>query len=186
MRGNDMNKKAILWICLLIFAILCAFIIFRYDGPYKGRVLDAGTGQPLEGVVVLGVWYEGHPGPGGGSHKYYDAQETVTDKDGNFDIKGLGLKTRFLIEPMDVIIFKSGYESVDMYPWKSFYLEGAFPRDKIKFGSGRVIFLLKKLTMDERRKQGTPSSTAEVPDEKTQVFKREVNQERMSLGYKPL
>jgi hypothetical protein len=25
-------------------------------GPYRGRVIDAETKQPLEGAVVLGVW----------------------------------------------------------------------------------------------------------------------------------
>jgi len=38
----------------------------RVDGPYEGKVIDAQTGQPIEGAVVSGVWNKAHPGVGGG------------------------------------------------------------------------------------------------------------------------
>jgi hypothetical protein len=44
----------------LMFTAGCAYPI-RYDGPYEGRVIEAETKQPIEGVVVLGVWYKEEP-----------------------------------------------------------------------------------------------------------------------------
>jgi hypothetical protein len=56
-----MRNKGFLIMCFfmvyLIFTSGCGFIAWR-DGPYKGKVIDAETGKPLEGVVVLGVWYK--------------------------------------------------------------------------------------------------------------------------------
>jgi hypothetical protein len=46
-----MNIKAFLLSCLVLFLVIVGLILVRYDGPYKGRVLDAETGKPLEGVV---------------------------------------------------------------------------------------------------------------------------------------
>ncbi len=46
----------------------------------------------LKGVVVLGVWYKELPSPGGTVGSYFDAQETVTNKNGDFEVQGLGLQ----------------------------------------------------------------------------------------------
>jgi len=60
----------------------------RYDGPYEGRVIDAETKQRLKGWLVLGVWYkedlmwQDHP------VLFMMQKETVTDKNGDFKIRG--------------------------------------------------------------------------------------------------
>ena len=87
----------------------CAYPI-RYDGPYQGRVIDAETKQPIEGVVVLGVWYKEEPNVAGSTSTFYDAKETVTDKNGDFKIPGMGLKILSNVGTMNVLIFKAGYE----------------------------------------------------------------------------
>jgi len=53
-------------------------------GTLKGQVLDAQTGQPIEGVVVLGVWtkYAGLPGLQHG--ELVGVKETETDAEGQF------------------------------------------------------------------------------------------------------
>lgn len=174
----------------------CAFAV-RYDGPYKGRVIDADTAKPIEGMVVLGVWSTETPTAGGAVHRFYDAMETVTDNNGEFEIKGLGLLVVSNVIPMDVLIFKAGYEYFDS-PWealkKSRYL---IQKKNIKWEGNKVIIPLKKLTMEERKKQGTPDFyIGERYDRKENInhsclpkniklLPREVNKELLEQGRKP-
>ena len=69
----------------------------------------------------------------------------------------MGLEVMSNVTPMDVLIFKAGYEYLGS-PWeslkKSKYL---IEKRKIKWEGNKAIIPLKKLTMEERRKQGTPS-----------------------------
>ncbi|MBI5561461.1 MAG: hypothetical protein HY894_01210 [Deltaproteobacteria bacterium] len=55
-------------------------------GPWKGRVIDSDTKGPLEGAVVLAVWERVWRTPTGGNSYFYEAKETLTDKDGRFEI----------------------------------------------------------------------------------------------------
>jgi len=64
----------------------------RYDGPYKGKVDRRPIRAADRGSGRSGVWYKVAATVAGGVSSYYDAQETVTDKNGEFEIKGLGLK----------------------------------------------------------------------------------------------
>ncbi len=109
-RRIEMLNKAgvkILSILLLISVTGCipAYTI-RYDETFSGKVVDAETGEPVEGAVVLGVWYVSMIY----GSKYYDARETVTDKNGEFSIHGKGLRIMSNLEPMDILIFKAGYK----------------------------------------------------------------------------
>ncbi len=85
--------------------------------PLTSQVVDAETGQPLEGAVVLAYWmrYEATlAGWGGGG--FYDAEETVTGPDGRYSIR-----PRFTytipgvteVRGPELVIFKSGYG-----PWQ--------------------------------------------------------------------
>ena len=181
-------KKGIL---VVFISILGLFYIpscyaARIDGPYEGRVIDADTGKPIEGVVVLGTWSEETPTPAGAVHRYYDAMETVTDKNGDFKIKGLGLLVLCNVVPMDVLIFKAGYEYLGS-PWeslkKSKYL---IEKKNIKWEGERAIIPLKKLTMEERKKQGSPDFPSEAPEDKIKLILKEINKDRIERGLKPV
>src|SRR4030043_303076 len=123
---------AVLNILMVLATFTCAYGI-RYDGPYSGRVIDADTGAPVEGVVVLGVWNTEQITPGGAVHNFHDARETVTDKNGEFEIPGKGLMLLSNVTPMDVLIFKAGYEHMRR---------------------GIYLFLSKKLTRKKRSLEG--------------------------------
>ena len=81
-------------------------------GPWQAQVVDAETGQPLEGVVVLMYWikYTGSfAGWAGG--EFYDAEEVVTGPDGRFVVPSRWV---FTLNPFkkvtrDMVIFKPGY-----------------------------------------------------------------------------
>jgi len=177
-----MKTKLIAFIYFLLFLPACAYSI-RYDGTYEGKVVDAETGKPIEGVVVLGVWYKEAPTVAGAVSSYYDARETVTDKNGNFNIPGKGLKILSNVGVMNVLIFKAGYEYMGMWTWGAFK-EDELLRKKIQWEGKRVIIPLKKLTMEERKEEGPPSRPS-IPVEQMRKLTIEINKERIDIGLMP-
>ena len=179
MKGN--RFLIILIVLLLIAAAGCGYLA-RYDGPYKGKVVDADTGKPIEGVVVLGVWYKETPTPAGAVSSYYDARETVTDKNGEFEIPGMGLQVLSRVAPMDVLMFKAGYEYIGLGPWESFKVDPIFKK-KIVWEGKKAIIPLRKLTMEERKRQGSPSDPPTGAEfDKVKLMLREINKDRVERG----
>jgi hypothetical protein len=166
-------------ILILLATLTCAYGI-RYDGPYSGRVIDADTGAPVEGVVVLGVWNTEQITPGGAVHNFHDARETVTDKNGEFEIPGMGLKILSNVTPMDVLIFKAGYEHIGMGSWESLKVD-LILRKKIKWEEKKAIIPLKKLTIEERRKR-FGSYYVDIPNEKQKLLLKETKKEDKEIG----
>lgn len=169
--------KNIMIIALLNILSLSVFsgcaVATRIDGPYRGRIIDADTREPIEGVVVLGVWYKEYAGAGGAIHKFYDARETVTNNNGEFSIPGMGLMIISNVIPARFSIFKAGYYFNDYTSGKT-------------LSKGNAIIQLKKLTMEQRRKQGSPDYPSEAPEEKIRMMLREINKDRMEKGLKPV
>jgi hypothetical protein len=160
----------------------------RIDGPYEGKVIDADTGKPIAGVVVLGTWSKETPTVAGAVHHYYDAMETITDKDGEFRIKGLGLVASSGVLPMDVLLFKAGYEYLDS-SWdslkKSKYL---IEKKKIKWEGDKAIIPLREVTKEDRRKDSLypPMPSTEAPLSKVQLMLKEINKDLMQFGFEPI
>lgn len=177
-----MKTKLVVLIYLLLFLPAACYPI-RYDGPYEGRVVDAETEKPMEGVVVLGVWYKEASTVAGAVSSYYDAAETVTDKNGDFKISGKGLKILSNVGVMNVLIFKAGYEYMGMWTWEAFK-EDELLKKKIRWEEKRVIVPLKKLTMEERKEQGPPSRPS-IPVEQMRKLSIEINKERIDIGLTP-
>ena len=167
---------------IAIWILLGCASAIRYDGPYEGRVIDAETGEPIEDVIVLGKWDREYITPGGAVHEYYDARETVTDKNGEFSIPGKGLLLASNITPMDVLIFKAGYEYLHT-TWLGLKIDGIF-KEKIKWEGNKAIIPLKKLTIEERKRQGTPSRPS-IPIEEMKLMTEEINKERIKQDLQP-
>jgi hypothetical protein len=55
-------------------------------GPFRGRIVDAETGAPISGAHFMVSWQRDNPNPVHWTQSFYDAQETVTDADGRFEI----------------------------------------------------------------------------------------------------
>jgi hypothetical protein len=177
------NRFLIIFIIMLLLIVTggCGFIAWR-DGPYKGRVIDAETGKPLEGVVVLGVWYKELPSPGGTVGSYFDAQETVTNKNGDFEVKGLGLQIFSTVSKMHVLIFKAGYEHIGSGLWGSLNLDGGLMKKKVAWEGERAIIPLRRLTMEERRNRFGSYYVVGVPDEKQKLLLKELKIENREIG----
>jgi hypothetical protein len=162
---------------LALVAIVCCTTgcatYFGYDGPYEGTVIDMETRQPLEGVVVHSRWSRVHPGPGGASGSYYDSREVLTDKEGKFKLKGVGLLILSNIEEPMVNVFKAGYTQKEGY-WSTL-------KRNVEWDSDKATIKLRRMTLEERRKRivGTPSTPS---NKEIKLFMREENKENIEIG----
>jgi hypothetical protein len=152
------------------------------DETYKGRIIDAETKKPIEGVVVLGTWYTAQFSPAGPTHNFYDARETVTDRNGEFLIPGMGLRIMSNLEPMHVLIFKAGYEYLNV-PWVSLKKD-ILLREKIKWQGSKAIIPLRRLTMEDRKKSQTfpPYPPSSAPKEIVKLMMEEIYKESTRIG----
>jgi len=178
-----MNINAIALAILITFSISGCSYGVRYDGTYIGKVVDAETREPIEGAVVLGTWYTVSHTVAGGVHSYYDARETATDKNGEFSIFGMGLRIMSNLEPMSVLIYKSGYEYLGSMTWESLKIDILLSK-KIIWDKDKPIIPLNKLTLEERIKRGSPSRPG-IPIEKMKSLTREINKEEIRFGRPP-
>lgn len=181
--GNK-TFSLLMTICLLSLLSLVnpAFsAIFRYDGPYEGKVIDADTGNPIEGAVVLGVWNRIHSNVAGWNYEFYDAVETVTDNNGNFHIKGLGPLFFSNIDDMKMVIFKVEYEHLATL-WESLKKD-YYLRTIIKWEDDKAIIPLKKLNLEQRLNRFGDYST-HIPKDKMKLLIREIENEEKSIGRK--
>ena len=77
-------------------------------GPFRGQVVDAETGRPISGANVMVTWIREPPSLHY-SQWFYDAQETVTDTDGRFEIpRRTHFLTAFVNKP-SLGFFAPGY-----------------------------------------------------------------------------
>jgi len=75
---------------LLVLVILAASgRLIYFDGPYNGKVIDKETKRPIEGAAVVAVWWQKAPSVAHVVPIFHDAQETLTDQQGNFTIPGI-------------------------------------------------------------------------------------------------
>lgn len=171
---------------VIIFSILllqtgCLYAL-RYDGPYHGKVVDETTHEPIEGVVVLGWWMVHHFGLGGGYGEYYDAREVVTDKKGEFVIKGKGLRIMSSLQPMDFLIYKSGHTYFQS-SWESLKIEAR--KEMVKWEGEIPTIPIRRLTDEERKNSFTKPTRPDMPGNKMSIFTRELNKELIIRGLEP-
>ena len=94
----------------------CAFAPPLYWAQaIHARVVDADTGEPIEGAVVVADWKLYGGGIGHGGHRdSLLVEETVTDVNGEFTFGKWGPKLRPAYAALDtapwLVIFKSGYQ----------------------------------------------------------------------------
>jgi len=175
------RSSLILFISLLLVLTLGCFRAFpaKSGGAYRGKIVEAETREPIEGVIILGIWFA----RGMGNGVYYDAHETVTDKKGDFwilppaaSLTGIVLDGR-LLEPMSIVIFKAGYEHLGLMPWDSFK-EDTILKERIKWEGTKPIIPLRKLTPEERtRKPNDPYIDSSIPKEKRKLMDQEIDKE---------
>lgn len=152
-------------ITLLLFMTLS---VDAWAATFKGRVIDADTKQPIEGAVVVASWREERATPTGPTTRFKDVKESLTDKNGEWIIKGprgwemndamaiFSVVTGcYFTNPPEFIVFKPGYCS---WP-EGFFIkvcEGTIkPEGNDKISEGVNVELL-KLTRKVDRHRALP------------------------------
>ncbi len=126
-----MKIKSIL---LLLASLLISTGCYGY-GTLKGKVVDAETGEPIEGAVAMAEWTK-TKGFGNTYTVSAKVSEAVSDKEGNFELDGCF--NPFVDKP-DLTIYRKGYVA-----WNNKYV---FPdwakREGFEWKSG-VVFKLER------------------------------------------
>lgn len=177
-------RKCLLDMVVIISVLICTSCasFSRIDGPYEGKVVDADSKQPLEGVVVLGVWYKVYPNVAGSTSEFYDSVELLTDKNGDFKIPGKGLQLFSNLDEMNVIIFKAGYAMMGDGPWSGFRTRtgGKY----VNWNGDRPTFLLRKLSHAEKIKN--IPTRPNIDQSRMHLLTDEINKVRIEFGFNPL
>ncbi len=171
--------------------------LYYSDGPWKGKVIDAQTKEPIEGAVVLAVWEKIYPGLAGNQSYFFDAAETATDPEGQFFIKEFkAINILPIVRWLDgpwFTIFKPGYTSFgNSYD----YFHKYFPNSPLKvdritlaelFKKGVTVELLRLKTREDRLKAiSGPGPVGGVPYVKMPTLMDLINIERKELGLGPI
>lgn len=123
----QLKHLLILVISILIFTTGC-------NAEITGSVVDAETGQPIEGAVILIEWTTIKGLPGLSHTESSKVIEAVTDKDGKFSVSGF---INPLMQYPHMTVYKKGYVA-----WNNKYI---FPdykkRADFKWENGYVFRL---------------------------------------------
>jgi hypothetical protein len=182
--GDSRGEIVRQWIAVGLVVIALAMWVTDVDAAYKGRIVDAETKEPIEGVVVFMKWsyleFDIMPH----AHAFVDARETLTDKEGRFSLPGWWSFNpwRTLTRRNLVTIFKSGYEPIIGGPWNALLeLEWGMPKGTFiwKMEDDEPVILLRKFKSIEGIKDNKKSRGAmpSVPDEKMRLLRSEMDKE---------
>lgn len=158
-------------------------------GPWKGQVIDGQTKKPIEGAVILLVWYK-VVGLMDANYQYYHSEEVVTDVQGRFQIPSKWTLNIFVqINRPEIYIFKGGYGKWQIQDY------GEYRREKYESdteqnaarltGQGAVLELPRLKTRQERVSFQSGLPPRHVPDAQIPKFLEVYNTERRALDLPP-
>jgi hypothetical protein len=173
-------------------------------GAFRGTVIDADTKQPLEGAVIVVVWYRKPMIHMDGPQYFHKAVEVLTDAEGKFSVPNKpGIDWNpftFVKDHPNIVIFKPGYGP---YPYAH-----VKPRDAII--NGQVVRLkweeellkgtvveLPRLNLEKQKEFASPRLTGPIcgptipadictPVESVQTYVDLINEQRAVLGLSPV
>ncbi len=179
-----MPSRLHIWMLrLLLTALLCGssgLAPARAEekwGPFRGKIVDAETGQPIQGAVVLMIWLRLVDVLIATKTEFYDAREAVSGPDGTFEIPRLNPPFfRFNIVTYGPKIFAPGYAEER---WVVTPPTGEALMDP-------TVIEMRRLRTREELLRKSRSRPGEVPDDRMPEFIRAINIERMMLGMDPI
>ena len=194
-----MKKKIIIFFCAVLFFMVISNIfgkgwIIYHDGPYRGKVIDADTGEPIKGVAVAGKWDLDLMGPAQGPWiSFCDTQEAITDSKGEFIVPRAFCFSfwpfSFLGNPL-FVVFKPGYlgyPPIGPSPEERRARMPTFTGDEFKNKKKYYIIRLGKPKTREERIFTTHSVSIFSEDiimKKAPYLLKLINEERKNLGFK--
>jgi hypothetical protein len=165
-------------------------------GPWTAQIVDAETGQPLEGVIIVAFWVKLTPGPIHYGQQFYSATEVVSDPRGQVRVPALQPQPgdeQAPIKGPEVFMFRAGYGHWRFQGSDQWLLRDSFVRDELnrqaweRFrGAGVVIELRRVKTREERLTilDSVPTPTR-IPPERVPLLMEAKNRESVSLGLTP-
>ncbi len=193
---------------IIVFLIAAAFPgwLFFHKPAFRGRVLDAGTGEPIEGAVVVVMYYKERivyhlflrviAAMLGGMSDIIEVKETLTDKNGDF---GIAPYTA-MINPLtregdtDFIIFKPGYgrlplgfpgDGMEKFFSEHFGIKGEL-EDYIPYEGRKMVQITFGIVTLPKMKTGevsSPSRPSALNSGNSPLLHKVVNEYRRSLGF---
>jgi hypothetical protein len=157
---------------------------FRSLAPFEGKVIDTDTKKPIEGAVVLAVYYyETYSIAGSNSH-LKDGQETLTDKKGEFKLP----RTRrwFVLNrgyPEGTLeIFKPGYGTLWHKKAKAVDDNKSWPTP-----GKYIVYELPKLRTKSERKTNLPGAYSfdQISYNNQKMYINAINIESVIIGVSP-
>lgn len=154
---------------------------YRSLAPFKGKVIDADTKEPIEGAVVLAVYYFTSYGIAGSNSYVEDGQETLTDKNGEFELP----RTRrwFVLHrgyPEGTLeIFKPSYGTLWNKRSKAVGDNKSWPTP-----GKYIVYELPRLETKDERVKNLPNTYSDIPYNNKQNYIGLINKERKALGAK--
>lgn len=187
----------ILAIVLLSTVTACGGWPFYYKPEFRGRIIDAETKQPIEGAVVVVLYWKSYLIRIVGSHTaILKARETLTDKNGDFYFPScMGIIPFSRQEPAQFIIYKPGYmkgpEKLGLPSENFFAVETVGQKGQIRYfeygnwkswdGVSGVVELKKAKTREERL-QTKPAPPRDYTSKELPLFIKIINDEGHNLG----
>jgi hypothetical protein len=176
----------------LIFAaiatgiIICGSTSDTWAQIYRGKVVDAETGQPLEGAVFVIVWNKKPGITMNGPQYFHSAREALTDAKGEFSVDGSpGIDWNpftYIVKNPSVAIFMPGYGPFPVGHVKD------VPVDELQKAMTEVFTIIKlpKLrTQQEMRRFASPGTlqiSTGTPYEEIPNLIRLINAHRKLAG----
>lgn len=145
-----MQRTSLALLIVSLLAVSGCAISNHYEA-YRGKVVDKETREPIAGAAVLAVYYTQRYTLAGSNLEYLDAQETVTDENGEFEIPPFDTATFRLFQSFEpkawFTIFKPSYGCYPKHRGTEpmFLPNGTLPEDQYV-----VIELPHLLTKKER------------------------------------
>lgn len=192
--GIDMKSICFFLAFVLILTVFAIQAVAA--GPWKGKIIDIETKEPLEGAVVLAVWERVYRTPAGPNSYFYEAKEVLTDKEGGFEIPSYSpinlLPIISYLRGPHFTVFKPGYLSLSDVDFGDFFLSGTKEAPmELKEMSGKVFRLapriieLPKLKTKEERLRVIGSLPPSIPDQAMPNLIKLMNVEEINLGLQP-
>lgn len=184
LKGHRM-KNILLSVCLTCLLLSTATGCYA-KGPWKGKVIDAETKQPIEGAAVVAVWYKNLRGPAGTETRFLDARETMTDKEGRFEIPSFWALDIFFVREITgptFTIFKPSYGS---YPEYQVNPKPPIPYETIFEEKEDVVELPRLKTKEERIKKLPGIGVfLDGHEQKVKEYIKLLNKESIEIGLQP-
>lgn len=134
-----------------------------WGSPYHGQVVDADTGKPIEGAVVMVEWHKRAIYSMNGGGIFHNARETLTDTEGKFSLdssEGINWNPLTYVQAPRIVAFYPGYRPfTPAYP-EDINIQGGLYEIAEALERGAVIKLKRLKTEKELRRFTDRSSVA--------------------------